>query len=116
MVYASFPPPFHLPKANAWLVTDELAYCITLADAKVAIIDPERHERLAPRIEELRKGGVAGFILIRAGSDPKGAKSSYSGTVLYEPLMKKYESGRAGVAPVDIQPDDDATILFTRWA
>jgi long-chain acyl-CoA synthetase len=100
--------------ANAWLVTDELSYCISLADAKVCIIDPERHERLAPRIEELRKGGVNGFVLVRADCDPKGRKASYAGTVLWEDLMKKYESGRGHLAPVDIHPDDSATILFTR--
>ncbi|KAI9024835.1 hypothetical protein DFJ74DRAFT_705569 [Hyaloraphidium curvatum] len=98
---------------NAWLVTDELAYCITLADAKVAIIDPERHERLLPRIPELKRGGVAEFILARSGSQPGGAKAAYEGTVLWEAVMKKHEAGRASLAPVDIHPDDDATILFT---
>lgn len=88
---------------NAWLVTDELKYCIQLADAKVALIDPERHERLLPVISELKQGGVAEFILFRAGSDPKGAKPAYEGTVLWEDVMRKHQAGRGYLAPVDIQ-------------
>ncbi|KXS18530.1 acetyl-CoA synthetase-like protein [Gonapodya prolifera JEL478] len=101
---------------NAWLVTDELAYCITLADVKVAIIDSERYDRLAPRIPDLKRGGVSEFILARASSSQTGPRrGGYPGTVSWESVLGKRSSAKdkTHLAPVEILPDDNCTILFT---
>jgi long-chain acyl-CoA synthetase len=95
---------------NAWWTGPELEYGLADSGAKVAIVDDERLERIAPHLDacpELKRVYVA--RLTDAPSDPRvvrledaiGAVNTWGG-LEDRPLPD-----------VDIQPDDDATILYT---
>ena len=93
---------------NAWGLGPDLAYGITNATAKVAIVDGERLERLRPHLDDL---GLKGLICVRTPAaqaaparpleDIIGAPAEYAGLPDTPPPDR------------DIHPDDDATILYT---
>ncbi|MDH4171723.1 MAG: acyl--CoA ligase [Acidimicrobiia bacterium] len=83
---------------NAWWGTDELAYGLTDSGAEVIIADQERLERIAVRLNDL---GVRA-IVVRCATGPAGATP-------YDSLIDLH----APAPDVDIEPDDDATILYT---
>jgi long-chain acyl-CoA synthetase len=93
---------------NAWGLGPDLVYGIQDSGAKVAILDGERLERLAPHVGEV---ALDGLIAVRAG---QGAQA---GAVLLEDLIGPPSA--YGDLPDDpppdpgLQPDDDATILYT---
>ena len=97
-----------LAPLNAWGLGPDLAYGIQDSGAKVAIVDGERLERLAPHASEL---DLAGLIAVRAPNGPK------AGSVMLEDLIGP-SSAYASLpddAPPDpgCAPDDNATILYT---
>lgn len=85
---------------NAWWIAEELRYAFTDSGATAAIVDGERLERLSD--DMLRDCGVHSVVVVRADARP--------GTFAWDEV-----SGNAGaVLPdVHIEPDDDATILYT---
>jgi long-chain acyl-CoA synthetase len=83
---------------NAWWTSDELAYGLRDSGSKVVICDEERFERMAPHLKEL--GCRA--IVVRTAAAMDGAEL-YDNVVV--PGTPKPE--------VQIDPDDDATILYT---
>ncbi|QNE32120.1 acyl--CoA ligase [Sphingomonas sp. NBWT7] len=93
---------------NAWGLGDELAYGIADSGARVAIVDGERLERLAPYVGGL---DLDALISVRTGDD-YGA-----GAVTLDELIGPRD-GYAGL-PDDPMPDpgldtdDPATILYT---
>jgi len=93
---------------NAWGLGPELLYGIKDSGAKVAIVDGERLERLAPHAADL---DLAGLIATRA---PNGAPA---GAVMLDALIGEPDDYAAlpDEPPPDpgAQPDDDATILYT---
>lgn len=97
-----------LTPLNAWGLGDELAYGITNSGARVAIVDGERLERLAPLEEGL---GLDALILVR-GTDTAG-----TGAVTLDALIGPRENYAA--LPDDPMPDpgidtdEPATILYT---
>src|SRR5689334_13866611 len=93
---------------NAWGLGPDLVYGITDSGAKVAILDGERLERLAPHIAEI---SLDGLIAVRAPQGPQ------AGAILLEDLIGP-PSGYHDLPddpPPDpgLKPDDDATILYT---
>jgi long-chain acyl-CoA synthetase len=93
---------------NAWGLGPDLAYGITNAAAKVAIVDGERLERLRPHLDEL---GLKGLISVRT---PAG--QSAPARPLEEIIGPPADyAGLPDTPPPDrgIHPDDDATILYT---
>jgi long-chain acyl-CoA synthetase len=93
---------------NAWGLGPDLVYGIQDSGAKVALVDGERLERLAPHIAEVE---LAGLIAVRAPQGP------LAGAVMLEDLIGP-PSGYADLPddpPPDpgLDPDDDATILYT---
>jgi len=93
---------------NAWGLGPDLVYGIQDSGAKVAIVDGERLERLAPHIGEVT---LAGLIAVRAPQGP------VAGAVMLEDLIGPPAgyAGLPGDPPPDpgLHPDDDATILYT---
>ncbi|MBO0731285.1 MAG: acyl--CoA ligase, partial [Acidimicrobiaceae bacterium] len=88
---------------NAWWTAPELAYALGDASPRVLVADGERLERIASELRELKidevigvrarhplPAGVADWAEVRAGFDPS-----------------------VSLPDVTIEPDDDATILYT---
>ncbi len=89
---------------NAWLTSDELAFCLADSGSRLAVVDARRAEQLAPRLAELDLNS-----LIVARSEGKTTADA----------MDQWEDILAGV-PDDaalpdaaIDPEDDATIFYT---
>jgi long-chain acyl-CoA synthetase len=93
---------------NGWGTGDDLAYGITDSGAKVAMVDAERLERLQPFLGDM---ALAGVIAVRTPRDALGS------AVLLEDLIgppSAYGELPDRPAPDNgIEPDDDATILYT---
>ena len=97
-----------LTPLNAWGLGDELAYGITNSGAKVAFVDGERLERLAPFVTDL---GLSALVSTRTADDfgtgatpleaLVGAPADYA-TLPDDPMPDP-----------QVDPDDLATILYT---
>ncbi|MCU1356080.1 MAG: AMP-dependent synthetase and ligase [Acidimicrobiales bacterium] len=87
---------------NAWWTADELAYGLEDSGTKVLVADPERVERTRASAARL---GVA-TIGVRIGDEPDGTPA---GVDRWEDVIVP-GTPRPDVA---IEPDDDATILYT---
>jgi long-chain acyl-CoA synthetase len=84
---------------NAWWTEDELAYALEDSGTKVMIADRERVERALPSKDRL------GFSIlgVRLGD------ATYDGADRLEDVLVPGTS----MPDVDVDPDDDATILYT---
>ena len=93
---------------NAWGLGPDLVYGITDSGSKVAIVDGERLERLAPHIAEV---SLDGLIVARAPQGPT------AGAILLEDLIGPpggyHDLPDDPPADPGLQPDDHATILYT---
>jgi long-chain acyl-CoA synthetase len=85
---------------NAWWTTDELRYAFEDSGAVAAIVDGERLERLPDDL--LRSVGVRSVVVAR-GDARRGVTAWSEAT----------GNSDASLPEVDIDPDDDATILYT---
>ena len=88
---------------NAWWLGDELEFALGDSGTRVLIADGERYERLASHLERLPLEGV---LVTR----PKGELAP--GALHWQALLPTLASGLA-LPPVEIEPDDDSTILYT---
>ncbi len=93
---------------NAWGMADELLYGITNSGSKVAFVDGERLERLAPLRGEL---GGASLIAVRT------PRSQLNGVPLLEDIIGPATAyamlSDLSLPDVTIAPEDDATIFYT---
>jgi long-chain acyl-CoA synthetase len=100
---------------NAWWTGPELAYGLEDSGSAVAFVDLERMARLTPYLESLVEHGLAHLVVVRADADniptdaPVPVSSFGDAFALHLPL----EPGTAPLPPVDIDPDDDATMFYT---
>lgn len=85
---------------NAWWTGPELAYGLTDSGSVVLFADDERAERIAPH---LAGTSVRTTVLIRSERDLPNAEQFADAVAGDDPPL----------APVDIAPDDDATIMYT---
>ncbi|KXS09174.1 AMP-dependent synthetase and ligase [Gonapodya prolifera JEL478] len=103
---------------NSWLLGNEMEYCITLADTKVLVVDPERLDRLRPFLAKLRAGGLKHIVLIRADENDARKYADIPEVRTMEQLLQE-EDKRVGypkevtLPEVQLDPDEEATILFT---
>ncbi len=93
---------------NGWGTGEDLAYGLTDSQTKVAIMDAERLDRVAPHLADV---GLAGLVAVRT------PKERLHGADALEHLIgppRGYKDLPADPPPdVGIDPDDDATILYT---
>ena len=89
---------------NAWWTGAELEYGIADSGAKLLIVDGERYERLRDRLATL--GGLERVIVTR-GEGPTTLESLIGAPKDWATLPD------AALPPVEIAPDDDATIFYT---
>lgn len=92
---------------NAWLTEEPLTFCLVNTSAKVAIVDPERHERLQKTLPELKNAGLVDLVVAKP---EKGV--SYNNSSLFDDIITQYSTYKK-MPDVDILPEDDATIFFT---
>lgn len=88
---------------NAWLLPDALIHCVVLSNCKVLIQDLERAKVLAPRIAELKKGGVEKLLVARGNVEGMLNFENELSSVSPSTLLKR----------VEIVPEDNACIFFT---
>ena len=95
---------------NAWWTGPELEYGLTDSGTKVAIVDAERLERISEHLAncpDLKRVYVA-----RAHEEIANPLIAKLEPILGDPNDWKDLPDRA-LPPVEIQPDDDATIFYT---
>jgi long-chain acyl-CoA synthetase len=95
---------------NAWWTGAELEYGLADSGTKVAIVDDERLERIAeflPGLPDLQKVYVT--RLAGAPTDPKVARLEE----VIGPVNAWKDLPDRPMPPVEIEPEDDATILYT---
>jgi long-chain acyl-CoA synthetase len=93
---------------NAWGTGDDLSYGISDSEAKVAIVDAERLERLRPYLSHL---ALAGLVAVRTPADQLGSAEALEALIGPPSQYKSLPD----TPPPDngIQPEDDATIFYT---
>ncbi len=93
---------------NAWWTEDEVAYALEDSGARVLIADRERVERSAPSRERL------GFATIAVRDD--ATTTSTTATATAGSTVDRWHDvviPGAAMPDVVVEPDDDATILYT---
>ena len=70
---------------NGWWTGPELAYGLEDSGTKVAVVDPERLARIAPHLDDLRRGGLEQVVVARAGDGP--ASPGLSGNDRYGAVL-----------------------------
>ena len=110
---------------NAWWTGPELAYGLEDSGAKLAVVDRERLERIAPHDGALAKAGLASVLVARMGDEPHdlGAegvvpvvrdRSSFAVEAMEDVLADHRRSPADSSLPeVEVGPDDNATIFYT---
>ncbi len=93
---------------NAWWTAGELAFAIRDCGARVLVMDEERFARLQPRLVDLDLKTC--FVSRLEGEAPKDVTTLES--VIGTPADWD-KLPEAGAPPVDIAPEDDATIFYT---
>ena len=91
---------------NAWWTPTEMSYGLTDSRPKVLIADDERLERALQVIDEVRAGGAMHIISVRSERELPADASRWSDVVVGA-------DAPAELPPVEIDPDDDATIFYT---
>lgn len=94
---------------NAWLTGPELEYGLADSGSKVAIVDGERAERVRDHLDALTQ--LEALIVVRPGGPlPDGA-------LLWDDIVaapgKLASLPDTPLPPVNIEPEDDATIFYT---
>ena len=97
---------------NAWWTTDELLYGLTDSGAHVAFVDEERLERLLPVLDDLPElSTLVVFSLDPSNREPLATHGRVV-VVRFEEFLDEIDP-HASVAPLDVEPDDVATIFYT---
>ncbi len=88
---------------NAWWTGEELEYGLADSEAKVLFCDEQRGDRVAPLVGRL----PLEHVIVARAEEPLRP-----GFLAFEDVLR--EAGDAdALPPVDIDPDDDATIFYT---
>lgn len=95
---------------NSWWTADELEYGLQDCGAKLAVIDPQIHARIQDRVSNLN--ALEAIIVARASDDVSG-DNLHSMESLIGPASSWADLPKIGLPAVDLQPDDDATIMYT---
>jgi len=96
---------------NGWWTGPELQYGLADSGTRVALVDDERLERIAPHLDELPDLEKVYVARLPAGADP-GPRAVRLESVI-GPVNGWKDLPDAPLPDVAIDPDDDATILYT---
>nr|GAT59407.1 predicted protein [Mycena chlorophos] len=91
---------------NAWLPAEPLLYCLTHADCKVILLDPERADRL---VSERSKLGNTDLLVFEPGS------RRWKEMQVWKAVQDNFKGDYQKILTQDpnILPEDDAVIFFT---
>jgi long-chain acyl-CoA synthetase len=98
---------------NAWWTTDELIYGLSDSGTSVLFVDEERLERVRPRLDELRELST---IVVVSEDVTRPAQLGEPHERVRIVRFTDFPNGLDEVASlpdVAIEPDDDATMLYT---
>ena len=95
---------------NSWWTADELEYGLKDCGAKIAVIDPQIHDRIKDKVANLPD--LEAIIVGRAGDKVSG-ENVYSMEALIGAANSWAALEKIGLPAVDLHPDDDATIMYT---
>jgi long-chain acyl-CoA synthetase len=98
---------------NSWWNGTELAYGLEDSGTKVAVVDGDRLARLRPHLDDLRTAGLERVVVARP-DDGREPVAVPFGLDRYDEVMAEAREGSRGeLPPVEIAPDDNATIFYT---
>ena len=95
---------------NSWWTGEELEYGLADSGAKVAIVDPEKLERIRdhlPKLTQLRT------VLVARGGDDEADPRIVSLEKLIGSAKAWASLPDADIPAAEVGPDDDATIMYT---
>ncbi len=116
--YPQWPVAFFAPQLigaiatpiNSWWTGEELEYGLADSGAKVAIVDPEKLERIRdhlPKLPQLKT------VIVARGGDDEAAPNIVSLEKLIGPARSWANLPDVSPPEADVGPDDDATIMYT---
>jgi len=105
-------PAFILPAGIltvffSWLPLNHLCHCLAHTECKIAILDPERADLLQPLVGQLLK--TKSFVVLDLSKHEKRRKFIPS----LEELLDSYQDDQIFLPKTFIDPEDNATIIFT---
>lgn len=95
---------------NSWWTGEELEYGLQDSGARVAIVDPEKLERIRehlPKLTQLR------HIVVARAAEEEADPRILSMEKLIGPATSWSRLTDIALPEVDLEPDDDATIMYT---
>lgn len=95
---------------NSWWTADELEYGLKDSGAKIAVIDPQIHDRIKDHVSNLPD--LEAIIVARGGENVSGS-NVHSMEALIGVASSWADLEQIGLPAVDLHPDDDATIMYT---
>jgi long-chain acyl-CoA synthetase len=95
---------------NSWWTGEELEYGLADSGAKVAVVDPEKLERIREHLPNLPQLQA---VIVARGGDDEADKRIVSMEALIGPTKSCAGLPDIAIPEADIGPDDDATIMYT---
>jgi long-chain acyl-CoA synthetase len=107
---------------NAWWTGSELAYGLSDSGTSVVFVDEERRGRILPLVDQIPS--LAAVVVCCEEPGPDGGRRAAEGSTVERPgadplpvvpfdHVSADRSAGPTLPPVDIDPDDDATIFYT---
>jgi len=117
--YPQWPVPFFAALSigaiatpmNSWWTGEELEYGLKDSGAKVAVVDGQIYERIREHVGSLPD--LEAIIIARDEEEEHGDPRVRSLESFIGPVAHWAGLAKIGLPPVDIVPDDDATIMYT---
>ncbi|MEM8615932.1 MAG: class I adenylate-forming enzyme family protein [Pseudomonadota bacterium] len=116
--YPQWPVPFFAALSlgaiatpmNSWWTGEELEYGLKDSGAKVAVVDGQIYERIREHMDQLP---ALEAVIIARDDDEHGDPRVRSMESFIGPVSRWSSLAKIGLPPVDLQTDDDATIMYT---
>ncbi len=116
--YPQWPVPFFAALSigaiatpmNSWWTGDELEYGLKDSGAKIAVIDGQIYERIRPHLGNLPE--LEAMIIARDADEHADPRVT-SMEALIGPATHWAGLAQIGLPPVELGPEDDATIMYT---
>ena len=96
---------------NSWWTGEELEYGLKDSGAKIAVVDTQIYERVREHMAALPD--LEAVIIARDDTEEHGDPRVTSMESLIGPVSSWAGLAKIGLPPIDIAPDDDATIMYT---